>query len=56
MTAERPQAAPVCDRYAWTVIFDQSGDGYLGVSQNTDRVLLSPAQVRALLAFVRASA
>ena len=46
--------------YGLAVRFDQSDDGYVGISQNQmsgrqsmDRVLLSPAQVRALLAFVR---
>lgn len=42
--------------YGWTVRFDMSG-GYLGITQMegdavTDRVLLSPAQVRELLDFV----
>jgi len=40
--------------YGWRVQFDILG-GYLGITQlaggRTERVLLSPAQVRALLAF-----
>jgi len=45
--------------YHWPVRFDMSGTGYLGVTQFTangspkERVLLSPRQVKALLAFVR---
>jgi len=40
----------------WSAQFDKSGDGYVGITQTrdgtTDRVLLSPAQVRALLKFI----
>lgn len=43
--------------YRWLVRFDRTS-GYLGITQWrddiwTERVLLSPSQVRALLAFVR---
>lgn len=45
--------------YDWPVRFDMGGTGYLGISQfedtdggTKDRVLLSPKQVKALLAFV----
>jgi hypothetical protein len=41
--------------YDWPVTFDV-GDGYVGITQHTDgniaRVLLSPAQYKALVAFV----
>ena len=41
--------------YAWPVEFDVV-DGYIGITQRThrniERVLLSPAQFRALVAFV----
>lgn len=44
--------------YNWPVRFDMSGTGFLGISQfkngePKERVLLSPEQVKALLAFVR---
>ena len=43
--------------YGWHVRFDANDDGYVGISQYdgqtlTDRVLLSPNQVRALVTFV----
>ena len=46
--------------YDWPVTFDVT-DGYIGITQEhgkerpIERVLLSPAQVRALLAFVGAT-
>lgn len=45
--------------YNWPVRFDMSGTGFLGISQfengvPKERVLLSPKQVKELLAFVRA--
>lgn len=46
-----------CGNYGWAARFDWTG-GYVGIDQwsprgtNTERVLLSPNQVRALLAFV----
>lgn len=44
--------------HKFTQKFDISGDGYLGITQTddgsvTDRVLLNPAQVKALLAFLK---
>lgn len=39
--------------YGWRARFDLSGGGYLGISQDGgSRVLLSPSQVQALVAFV----
>jgi hypothetical protein len=43
--------------YHWSARFDRT-DGFLGITQERDdgpheRVLLSPAQVRALLRFIR---
>lgn len=43
--------------YGWQARFDVSDNGYLGINQYeagglTDRILLSPGQVRALLEFV----
>lgn len=41
--------------YDWPARFDISGCGFLGISQNNERVLLSPKQVRELLKFIGAS-
>lgn len=37
--------------YGMPVRFDKT-DGYIGINQLTDRILLSPAQVKALIAFI----
>jgi hypothetical protein len=42
--------------YDWSVRFDKTGDGFVGISQFDgerikDRILLSPQQMRALAAF-----
>jgi hypothetical protein len=38
--------------YNWTVRFD-SEDGYLGLTQNDERILLCPSQVKELAAWLR---
>lgn len=37
--------------YNWSAYFDHT-DGYIGIRQHGEAILLSPAQVKALLAFV----
>ncbi len=40
--------------YKWPVRFDINGRGYLGISQMNERVLMCPAQVAELVAFIKA--
>lgn len=52
LTYYSKEIAGTSRNHGWSASFDFT-DGYIGINQSKDRVLLSPAQFNALIAFVR---